>query len=174
MKSRFFTAVALVLAAGMMVACSQTTRTTYEYAYPHQKRVDTKCWDNYGYGHNAAYAGGYRGTPLLHKIVYFDTGSSRLTAEGVKVAHDVAKAIKKQALCGSKLVIVGHTDGMGGDDANHKLAKMRASAVKKALIGNGISADLLLVKSIGESAPTDTNDTGDGRANNRRVTFEVR
>jgi OmpA-OmpF porin, OOP family len=172
MKSRFFTMAALVLAAGMLVACSQTTRTT-EYAYPHQKRVDTKCWDNYGYGSDAAYSGGYRGTPLLFKTVYFDTGSSRLTAEGSKTVHKIAKAVNKQAFCGSKLVIIGHTDGMGTDNANDKLAKLRANAVKKALIGQGVTADLLTVKSVGEAVPTDTNDTGDGRANNRRVTFEV-
>ena len=71
-----------------------------------------------------------------------------------------------------KLKIVGHTDADGSDEANMKLSKDRAEAVKKALIDiYNISAERLQTDGKGESIPVGDNKTTDGKAQNRRVEF---
>ncbi len=67
--------------------------------------------------------------------------------------------------------IEGHTDSDGGTDSNQKLSEERAAAVKSKLIAMGIDASRLKSKGLGESKPTDSNDTAEGKANNRRVEF---
>ncbi len=69
--------------------------------------------------------------------------------------------------------IEGHTDSQGPAEYNLYLSKKRAQAVKDLLVENGISADRLSVKGFGESLPLATNDTPEGRAENRRVTYTV-
>jgi outer membrane protein OmpA-like peptidoglycan-associated protein len=174
MKIRFLTAGALLLAAGMVVGCAEVSSPTYEYSYPHQKRVDTRCWDGYAYGHDADSWGGYRGSPKFRKTVYFDTGSSNLTAEGRKTIEDAARIAKNRSFCGSQIAVVGHTDDTGGEDLNQRLAARRAETVQRALVDAGVPGKVLVMESLGENAPLDTNETVEGRANNRRVVFEAR
>jgi OOP family OmpA-OmpF porin len=56
---------------------------------------------------------------------------------------------------------------------NVQLSKDRASAVKAYLVGKGISEDKMSTNGYGPDKPTDTNDTAAGRANNRRVEFNL-
>ena len=63
----------------------------------------------------------------------------------------------------------GHCDNKGSKKVNQKISDKRANAVVKYLTSNGISESRLTAKGYGESAPIDTNDTREGRANNRRV-----
>ena len=65
--------------------------------------------------------------------------------------------------------IEGHTDNVGDNDMNQTLSEERAEAVRKQLITMGIKEDRLTSKGFGESKPIDTNDTPEGRAENRRV-----
>ncbi len=67
--------------------------------------------------------------------------------------------------------IEGHTDGDGSTDSNQELSEKRAAAVKAKLIAMGIDASRLKSKGWGESKPTDSNNTAEGKANNRRVEF---
>ncbi|NOQ16491.1 MAG: OmpA family protein [Methyloprofundus sp.] len=69
--------------------------------------------------------------------------------------------------------VEGHTDSQGPAEYNLALSAKRAQAVKDLLVENGISADRLSVKGFGESLPLATNDTPEGRAENRRVTYTV-
>ncbi|MDX2445401.1 MAG: OmpA family protein, partial [Bacteroidales bacterium] len=64
-----------------------------------------------------------------------------------------------------------HTDADGDFDFNQKLSEERAETVMNQLISMGISADRLTFKGFGESKPINTNDTPEGKANNRRVEF---
>jgi outer membrane protein OmpA-like peptidoglycan-associated protein len=69
-----------------------------------------------------------------------------------------------------RLSIEGHTDSDGADDANLKLSQDRAAAVKEYLVTNyKVDAARLETKGSGETKPIDTNDTPEGKANNRRV-----
>lgn len=73
---------------------------------------------------------------------------------------------------GERITLTGHTDNVGNDASNMNLGRNRANAIRDLLIRKGVSADLITVDSKGESQPTDTNNTEEGRHNNRRV--EVR
>lgn len=69
--------------------------------------------------------------------------------------------------------VQGHTDSRGADEYNMGLATRRANAVSYYLKANGISANRISVKPFGESAPIATNETDEGRAQNRRVNFLI-
>lgn len=72
--------------------------------------------------------------------------------------------------------VEGHTDSQGAEDYNQGLSQRRAQAVVDYLVSqHGIDADRLEAKGYGESQPVATNDTEEGRAENRRVmaTLEV-
>jgi len=72
-----------------------------------------------------------------------------------------------------KVQIQGHTDSMGSDAYNQTLSEKRAGAVRDYMVSKGISADRLTVKGFGESKPVATNDTAEGRAQNRRVQLDI-
>ncbi|MDA9356658.1 OmpA family protein [Flavobacteriaceae bacterium] len=65
--------------------------------------------------------------------------------------------------------VEGHCDSKGSKKVNQKISDKRANAVVEYLSKSGIAASRLSAKGFGESMPIDTNDTRDGRANNRRV-----
>ncbi|MBX2876270.1 MAG: OmpA family protein [Saprospiraceae bacterium] len=73
---------------------------------------------------------------------------------------------------GEKVTITGHTDNVGGDDANMALGLRRAKEIRDILIGKGVDRSQITTDSKGKSQPVDTNDTEAGRHNNRRA--EVR
>jgi outer membrane protein OmpA-like peptidoglycan-associated protein len=69
--------------------------------------------------------------------------------------------------------IQGHTDSKGADDYNMKLSERRASSVANFLRGKGIASGRVRIKGYGETAPVASNETEDGRAQNRRVDFLI-
>ncbi len=71
------------------------------------------------------------------------------------------------------VLISGHTDSVGNDDSNRSLSVRRAQAVKDWLTGNGISATRIRVIGKGEAEPIASNDTSEGRAQNRRIEIEA-
>ncbi len=72
-----------------------------------------------------------------------------------------------------KIEIAGHTDSRGSDDYNARLSKDRASAVRKYLLNKDIDPDRIVSMGYGESVPVATNDTDEGRQQNRRVEFKI-
>ena len=70
--------------------------------------------------------------------------------------------------------IVGHTDNMGPDVYNMDLSRRRAQAVIDYLTGKGVAEERLSLAYFGETQPVDSNDTREGRANNRRVEFVIK
>ena len=68
---------------------------------------------------------------------------------------------------------MGHTDSVGKDAANQKLSEGRANAVRDDLIERGVAPERIEAIGYGESRPIDTNDTEEGRQNNRRVEIEI-
>ena len=69
--------------------------------------------------------------------------------------------------------IEGHTDNIGGTDFNQRLSEGRAASVRQWLVAHGIDAARLKSVGLGQSRPVDTNDTEEGRRNNRRVEFHI-
>jgi OmpA-OmpF porin, OOP family len=101
--------------------------------------------------------------------IQFDTGSDQLRSDSMNVIKEVAAALQKQPAL--KLRIEGHTDSTGDAAKNLDLSKRRAESVKGALVKLGISADRLMTEGFGQTKPMASNDTPQGRAENRRVEF---
>jgi len=71
------------------------------------------------------------------------------------------------------VITLGHTDSVGSDAYNQKLSEQRAAAVRSHLIGKGVDAARIKSEGRGEKEPIASNDTAQGRAQNRRVEIEV-
>jgi len=107
-------------------------------------------------GHSAVYG------------IYFDTGKAEMKPESDAALKEIGKLLQEQASL--KLLVVGHTDNVGGLAPNMDLSKRRADAVVKALTGQfGVAAARLSAQGAGPLTPVATNRTEDGRAKNRRV-----
>jgi outer membrane protein OmpA-like peptidoglycan-associated protein len=114
-----------------------------------------------------------RGTVItLDGQVLFVTGKAELLPIAKDRLNQVAKSLKD--LDDDKLVsIEGFTDSRGADDANMKLSQDRANAVKDYLVSQGVKSEKVRSVGRGESSPVASNDTAEGRANNRRVEIVI-
>ena len=72
-----------------------------------------------------------------------------------------------------KVLLVGHTDSSAGSARNMSLGLLRANAIKNLLTGKGLSAERITTQSKGETAPIASNDTSEGRRQNRRVELTI-
>jgi len=71
------------------------------------------------------------------------------------------------------MVVEGHTDSQGNDDANQVLSEQRAKSVRDYLVSRGVAADRITSTGKGETSPVADNKSAEGRANNRRVEIVV-
>lgn len=74
----------------------------------------------------------------------------------------------------TQMEISGHTDWISTEEYNYDLSARRAQVVKNYLVSRGIDASRLSVQGLGESQPVRSNDSSEGRAQNRRVEFRLR
>jgi len=104
--------------------------------------------------------------------VLFVTGKAELLPIARDRLNEVAKSLKE--LDDDKLVsIEGFTDSRGADDMNLKLSQDRANTVRDYLASQGVKAEKLRAIGRGEASPVASNDTPEGRANNRRVEIVI-
>jgi OOP family OmpA-OmpF porin len=107
------------------------------------------------------------GRIVTHGIL-FDSGSEKIKGESFKTLADIGQLLTSTP--DLRLSIEGHTDSEGADDYNMKLSERRAASVRSYLIDTyKIDGARLESKGFGETKPIDTNDTAEGKANNRRV-----
>ncbi|MGV0993689.1 MAG: OmpA family protein [Mycobacterium sp.] len=83
----------------------------------------------------------------------------------------IAAAIK--ACPTAKVTVIGHTDNTGNDAINNPLSANRAKAVADYRVSQGVSADAVASKGAGSSEPVASNDTEEGRTQNRRTEIKV-
>jgi OOP family OmpA-OmpF porin len=102
--------------------------------------------------------------------VKFDNDKDVIKPQYMPNLDDTAKAIKEHPEL--KIEIQGHTSKTGGFKHNMNLSDRRAMAVKTYLV-DGTHSPNLTTRGYGWTRPIDTNDTEEGRANNRRVQLEV-
>ena len=104
------------------------------------------------------------------KILFgFDKSDLSATAQG---NLDKLAAVLKE-YPDTDIEIQGHTDSKGADDYNMKLSERRAGAVADYLRAKGISSSRITTKGFGKTAPIASNETEEGRAQNRRVNFLI-
>lgn len=72
-----------------------------------------------------------------------------------------------------RIRITGHTDWVGSDRDNQILSEGRSKSVKQSMVERGIDPSRMETEGKGESQPVDTNETEEGRQNNRRVEFTI-
>lgn len=108
---------------------------------------------------------------IVLRAVHFDFNKAAIRPDAVPVLNEAAEMLKNEGTVG--VIVTGHTDSVGSDAYNLKLSKRRADAVAKYLTSHGVSATRLKTEGAGKSQPVATNDTPDGRAQNRRVELHV-
>lgn len=105
--------------------------------------------------------------------INFITASARIDQKGRALLNRLA-SVAVRCLNGSGLTleIAGHTDASGSDENNLKLSEARALAVLGALVERGVDEAAMQAVGYGEAQPIASNDTPEGRAQNRRIAFE--
>lgn len=99
--------------------------------------------------------------------VLFATGSHELAPESFKELSALAAYLLNHPE--KRAEIAGHTDNVGSDEANRLLSQRRAQSVFRYLAEQGVAENRLSFKGYGKSRPIATNDTEEGRQQNRRV-----
>lgn len=111
------------------------------------------------------------GEKVVLKNIFFETASYDLLPES-KVELDKLVAFMENNPT-IHIEIGGHTDDVGEASDNQVLSENRSKSVRQYLIDHGIVADRIQYKGYGEEQPVATNETPEGRAQNRRTEFKV-
>ncbi|MBT8041421.1 MAG: OmpA family protein [Gammaproteobacteria bacterium] len=99
--------------------------------------------------------------------VLFQTGETQLREEALASLVEVVDLLQSEP--DKQIRIEGHTDSTGNSDANLRISQQRAEAVLDALVSLGVEAPRVTAKGMGQDFPIATNETQEGRAQNRRV-----
>ena len=105
-------------------------------------------------------------------IIHFDFDKYNLRAQDISILNDVVNYYRWDP--GSAFVLVGHTDSFGTDLYNDNLSMRRVKAAQRYLIDHGVPAAAISIDAKGESMPVMPNNSSESRAQNRRVTIELR
>lgn len=108
-----------------------------------------------------------RGLVLTLGDVIFEFNKANLMSGGMRTIRDLANFLEEYSE--RNILVEGHTDNIGSDEYNQALSERRANAVKKALIGLGISSQRIRIQGIGKLQPIASNANEAGRQQNRRV-----
>lgn len=105
--------------------------------------------------------------------INFDVGTAIIKEEDYAILTKVQRALT--TFDNSTIVIEGHTDSQGGDDANMELSQQRADAILSYLSANTkINKTRFSTEGFGESKPLANNETVLGRTKNRRIDIVIR
>lgn len=110
-------------------------------------------------------------TREFSEMALFATNSASLNDEGQAVMSNLFDALSEyKGITG--ISVTGHTDSLGSEEYNQALSEQRAATVA-AQISSQYPGTSIDVKGMGESSPIASNDTAEGRQQNRRVDIEI-
>ncbi len=112
-----------------------------------------------------------RGLIVNMSDVLFDTGKYSLRPLAREKLAKVAGIVSGHP--GLRLDVEGYTDSVGGDDYNQQLSESRGGAVRDYLVQQGMAGNSVSTKGFGKADPVATNDTAEGRQQNRRVELVI-
>jgi outer membrane protein OmpA-like peptidoglycan-associated protein len=112
-----------------------------------------------------------RGLVVNMGDVLFDFGKYNLRSEAREKLAKLSGIILAHP--GLKLAVEGHTDSVGGEEANQKLSEQRADTVRSYLVEQGLPDASVSSQGFGKTSPVADNDTAAGRQKNRRVEIVV-
>lgn len=108
---------------------------------------------------------------IILRGVNFDFDKSNIRADARPILDEAISTLNEYKQI--TLSVEGHTDSVGSDEYNEKLSLRRAKAVAEYLAKGGIDPQRMSEKGFGESKPVASNDTAEGRAQNRRVELKI-
>jgi outer membrane protein OmpA-like peptidoglycan-associated protein len=108
---------------------------------------------------------------LGENAVRFDTNKSTLTTTAKANLDKLVPVFKSYA--DTDIVIYGYTDSTGSAEYNLNLSQQRANSVEKYLESKGLNMSRFKMVGMGIADPIATNDTPEGRSQNRRVEFAI-
>ena len=111
------------------------------------------------------------GVKIVLNNIFFDFNKATLRPESVAELDRLNKLMNDTPTL--KIEISGHTDNIGSASVNQKLSENRAKAVVDYLVDKGVAKDRLDYKGYGFTQPVATNDTEEGRQQNRRTEFKI-
>lgn len=103
--------------------------------------------------------------------VFFETGKYRLLELSIVELDKVVEMMRQNPSI--HIELGGHTDNVGTEASNQTLSEQRAKAVYDYLVSHGVEQSRLSYKGYGSSRPVASNDTDEGRRENRRTVFTV-
>ena len=112
------------------------------------------------------------GSKIALRNIFFDTGKSTLRSLSNTELDRLVKLMKD--VPSLKIEISGHTDNTGSAKLNNSLSQDRAQAVVDYLKGKGITAGRMTAQGYGSTKPIASNNSSDGRQQNRRTEFEIK
>jgi hypothetical protein len=128
--------------------------------------------------------GAFQPFPVWHVEIYdnvisgqllsgasYPSGSAELTPQLLQLLPIGAGILTRNPSL--VMTVEGHTDNVGSDESNQRLSEARARAAKEWLIAAGIDESRVFAVGYGESRPIASNDTPEGRAQNRRIEFRL-
>jgi len=111
------------------------------------------------------------GEKIILKNIFFETNSYQLKNESKTELNKLVEFMNNNQKIIAELS--GHTDNIGTEEDNQILSENRAKEVEKYLIQHGVNEKRLSAKGYGESMPIATNNTPEGRSQNRRTEFKI-
>ncbi|MBA2407330.1 MAG: OmpA family protein [Chitinophagales bacterium] len=110
----------------------------------------------------------------INEDILFASGQSSLSATAESNLTQIAASISQRYPEG-KIRVYGYTDSIGSKQENKDLSRARAEAVRNFLVSNGqVAEDRIDVNAEGEKKPVASNETAEGRKQNRRVEIVAR
>lgn len=111
------------------------------------------------------------GNSTILRNIFFESGSFEILDNSKSELQKLISFLNDNPTL--KIEIEGHTDNVGSESYNMTLSENRAKSVYNYLVNSGISGDRLSYKGYGMSSPLTTNQTSEGRAQNRRTEFTI-